>query len=153
MKKKRGKPSARVHSSRRPRIRTVVAGIIERDARLLICQRRADDAFPLKWEFPGGKVRPGESPADALRRELREELGIEPRVVAEIARYRHRYPAGPAFELVFFAVRKFTGKPRNLVFEAVRWVAREALPRYDFLAGDRALVERLARGQGFRSPK
>ena len=53
---------------------TVVAGILERDGRILICQRKADQAHPLKWEFPGGKVEAGEEPEAALQRELNEEL-------------------------------------------------------------------------------
>ena len=56
---------------------TVVAGVLERDGKILICRRRADQPHPLKWEFPGGKLETGESPAAALIRELREELGIE----------------------------------------------------------------------------
>lgn len=126
-------------------MKTVVAGILERDGRLLICQRRAQDTFPLKWEFPGGKVRPGEQPAEALRRELREELGIEAAIGPQIERYRFRYPSGDEFELVFFSVADFAGEPKNCAFQQVRWVSRQELSDYDFLEGDRALIEGLLR--------
>lgn len=128
---------------------SVVAGILERDTRLLICQRRAEDAFPLKWEFPGGKVRAGESAAEALHRELREELSIDATLGLEIERLHYRYPAGEEFELIFFAVMSFAGEPRNRAFQDIRWVSRAELPDYDFLEADRALVTRLGEGKSF----
>src|SRR5258708_12576531 len=75
---------------------TVVAAVIERsDRRLLIGQRRRDDTSPLKWEFPGGKVRDGETPEVALARELREELGVTVVKNVELGRVRHRYAETP----------------------------------------------------------
>ena len=71
---------------------TVVAAVIERDGRILICQRRRGQAHELKWEFPGGKLEPGESPEVALRRELREELAIDAAPETEITRYEYAYP-------------------------------------------------------------
>src|SRR5215468_8749864 len=71
---------------------TVVAGLIQQGGRLLVCQRRRDGAFALKWEFPGGKVEPGETYENGLRRELREELGIEAHIGPEAYRTRHDYP-------------------------------------------------------------
>ena len=68
---------------------TVVAGVLIRDNRILICQRRADQAHALKWEFPGGKLEAGESPEQALVRELREELGIESTPIRELMRYEY----------------------------------------------------------------
>ncbi len=70
---------------------TVVAAVIQHGGRVLICQRRKGDTFGLKWEFPGGKVSPGESPAAALARELEEELGVRARIGPEIGRTRHKY--------------------------------------------------------------
>src|SRR5258707_5932030 len=86
-------------------MRTVVAAVIEReDRRLLIGQRRKDDSSPLKWEFPGGKVREGEAAEAALARELREELGVTLTKSAEIGRVRHQYAASPEeLEIRFFA--------------------------------------------------
>src|SRR5258708_13133825 len=84
---------------------TVVAAVIERsDRRLLIGQRRKNDTSPLKWEFPGGKVRDGESPEVALARELQEELGVTLVKSLEIGRVHHRYPGMPEeLEILFFA--------------------------------------------------
>jgi 8-oxo-dGTP diphosphatase len=115
---------------------TVVAAVIERGGRILICQRRRGQAHELKWEFPGGKVETAESPEDALRRELREELGIEATLDHEITRYEYAYPGRTAILLIFFRVTQFTGDPQNLVFERVEWEPRERLPLYDFLEGD-----------------
>jgi len=122
----------------------VSAGLIVRDGRLLICQRGANDAFPLKWEFPGGKVEEGEEPAAALARELREELGIRATVGAEVARVQHAYPGGPEVDLVFYSVPAFAGEPANRRFAAVTWAPLAALPTYDFLEADRPLVSRMA---------
>jgi 8-oxo-dGTP diphosphatase len=123
---------------------TVAAALIEQNGRLLICRRKADGPHPLKWEFPGGKLEAGESPSAALRRELREELGIEAAIGAEFTRYEFAYPGKKPILLIFFRVPEFRGELRNLVFEEVRWEAPEALPAYDFLEGDVEFVRRLA---------
>jgi len=122
----------------------VVAALIERGGRILICRRRLDQPHPLKWEFPGGKVEPGESPAQALRRELEEELAVRAVIGAEIERYEFCYPGKPPILLIFYAVTEFAGEPRNCVFEEMRWVDRRELPHFDFLEGDIEFVKRLA---------
>jgi 8-oxo-dGTP diphosphatase len=66
-------------------MKRVVAAVIEKDGKLLVCQRTRHQTMPLKWEFPGGKIEEGEQPRDALRRELEEELGIHAQVGEEIA--------------------------------------------------------------------
>jgi 8-oxo-dGTP diphosphatase len=114
----------------------VVAAVIERDGRILIGQRRSTDPHPLKWEFPGGKVEPGEAAEDALMRELREELGLEVVVGGEITRYYYRYPHKPAIELIFYSIAEFDTEPLNLAFERIVWEAPENLGTYDFLDGD-----------------
>ena len=123
---------------------TVVAGIVERDGQALACRRRADGAHPLKWEFPGGKVEPGETPADALRRELEEELGIDAEVGAEVTRYEYCYPGKPPILLIFYRVSSFAGEPRNRVFYEIRWDAAVGLRDYDFLEGDVDFVRTLS---------
>ena len=123
---------------------TVVAAILERDGLLLACRRRADGAHPLKWEFPGGKVEPGERPADALRRELEEELGIMAQIGPEIKRYEYCYPGKQPILLIFFRVTEFTGEPRNRVFEQIQWDTPASLCDYDFLEGDVDFVRTLS---------
>src|SRR5690242_15424305 len=123
---------------------TVVAAVIERDDRVLICRRDPNHSFPLKWEFPGGKVEPGETPEAALARELEEELGIRPEVGAEIARYEYQYPGKNPILLIFYTVRTWSGEPRNLIFAEIRWERRGRLPDYDFLEGDREFVRVMA---------
>jgi 8-oxo-dGTP diphosphatase len=121
----------------------VVAAIIFQDERVLVCQRRADAAFPLKWEFPGGKVEPGERFEEALRREIREELAIEIESPVEIFSHRHRYPSATEVSLKFFRVSRFEGDLRNRVFQQIRWVTVNELPTLDFLEGDLPLIVKL----------
>ena len=117
--------------------------MIKRDGRILICRRRFDQRHPGKWEFPGGKVEPGENSRQGVRRELCEELGIEARIDEEITRYRYRYP-DKQVELVFYRVSEFTGEPDGSQFEEIRWVTPGELPGFDFLEGDVAFVRELA---------
>jgi 8-oxo-dGTP diphosphatase len=121
----------------------VSAGILLRDGLVLACQRPADQSHPGKWEFPGGKREAGETMAECLRRELREELGIEGEVGAELWQSTHTYPGRPPVALVFFRVDRFAGEPRNLVFADIRWVDLAGLAALDFLAADRELIARL----------
>jgi 8-oxo-dGTP diphosphatase len=135
----------------RGRLRYVVAALILRDmpggTEVLICQRKADQAMALKWEFPGGKIEPGESPEEALQRELDEELGIHATIGAPLTRVRHNYRNGSAVDLRFFIVREFTGEIENRIFNAISWSTLQALPSYDFLAADIGLVRDLAEGK------
>jgi 8-oxo-dGTP diphosphatase len=124
----------------------VSAGIILRNGQVLVGQRRRSDRHPLKWEFPGGKVEHGESPQEALVRELREELQIQAKVGSELARYEHEYPGGSRVHLLFFVVREFTGEPAARVFEQICWTDLHLLLKLDFLDGDLDFIRRLARG-------
>jgi 8-oxo-dGTP diphosphatase len=121
---------------------TVVAGVIERDGHVLIAQRKRTGQHPLKWEFPGGKVEPGEAPEAALVRELEEELGIRAQVSDEIARYEYRYAGRTPILLLIYRVAEFSGEPRNLDFEQIVWAPRERLRDYDFLEGDAEFLNR-----------
>jgi 8-oxo-dGTP diphosphatase len=124
----------------------VVAGVIERGGKILIAQRRRGGRHELKWEFPGGKVEPGEEPQAALERELREELAIEATVGEEMAREQVVYPGRTPIELIFYRVAEFQGEPQNLDFEQITWVARRQLESYDFLEGDLPFVKKLVSG-------
>jgi 8-oxo-dGTP diphosphatase len=126
-----------------PRRKQVVAAILVRGSQVLICQRTEQQPFPLQWEFPGGKVEAGEELADALRRELREELGIDATVEQENVTVLHEYAEGLAVELHFFVVRKFAGEIENRIFREVRWEERTALHAESFLEADRGVVQGL----------
>ncbi|HUN89412.1 MAG TPA: (deoxy)nucleoside triphosphate pyrophosphohydrolase [Terriglobales bacterium] len=125
----------------------VVAGILMREDKILICQRTRHQSKPLKWEFPGGKIEAGEQPRDALRRELEEELGIQADVGDEVERLIHTYEDGNMVELRFFAVGSFAGQLENRIFRDIQWVPREKLTEYDFLEADLPLVRELAAGK------
>jgi len=126
----------------------VVAAVIERsgpEGRLiLIGQRKPGGRHALKWEFPGGKVEPGEEPRAALARELREELAIDAVIGPVIEAYDFRYRPETLTRLTFFRVTEYSGEITNLDFSALAWERLEDLPKYDFLAGDVEFVKRLA---------
>ena len=122
----------------------VVAAILEREGRILICRRQPSQSHPLKWEFPGGKVEPGETPAQALARELEEELGIGGAEGTEITRYEYAYPGKSPILLIFLRVTSYTGEPRNLIFHEVRWEPPDRLASFDFVDGDRDFIRSLA---------
>jgi 8-oxo-dGTP diphosphatase len=127
--------------------RAVVAALILRGTEIFICQRKAGSAMELQWEFPGGKIEPGETPEQALARELEEELGIDASIGPYVAELQHRYRNGRSIHLRFFAVREFRGEFENRVFEDMRWVELRDLPSYNFLAADRKFVRELAQGK------
>jgi 8-oxo-dGTP diphosphatase len=127
----------------------VVAAIIVKDASVLICQRKAGQQYAGKWEFPGGKVEPGEELRAALKRELQEELAINATIGPEITRYEYTYPGRAPIQIVFYKVAEFEGEPRNLIFEQIRWETIVNLRTYDFLDGDIDFVNSLVAGRIF----
>ena len=102
-------------------MKQVVAALIMRDGKVLICQRTPHQPMALKWEFPGGKIEPGEQPKAALKRELEEELGINANIGDEVAQIRHhRLADGFRRDLVFAEAFKFAHDLRNRLLDAVR---------------------------------
>jgi 8-oxo-dGTP diphosphatase len=122
----------------------VVAAIIEREGRILICRRTPQQSHALKWEFPGGKVEPGETPEQALERELEEELGIDGARGMEINRYPYLYPGKDPIDLIFFRVTEFQGQPVNRIFHEMRWEPPSKLSAFDFVEGDLAFIRALS---------
>jgi 8-oxo-dGTP diphosphatase len=128
-------------------MKQVVAALIVKDDKILVCQRTRHQSMPLKWEFPGGKIETGEQPRDALRRELDEELGIDATIGEEVMRMRHEYKTGNSVELRFYVVREYAREIENRIFKDVRWATRAELPGFDFLDADVKLVKELAEGK------
>jgi len=121
----------------------VVAGVIRReDGRVLITQRLADDTLGGYWEFPGGKVDPGEDLKAALHRELTEELGVDTKIGAEIRRIVHAYPDRDV-RLFFFDARIVSGELQKLEVADLRWVTLDELMDYQFPEADLPLLEQL----------
>jgi 8-oxo-dGTP diphosphatase len=129
----------------------VVAAILERNGKILIGQRQPWQSHPLKWEFPGGKVEPGETPAQALARELNEELGIGSVTGTEIERYSYAYPGKSPIQLIFFRVESFSGELENRQFHAMRWEPASRLAEFDFVEGDRDFLARMCEAPPNRS--
>ena len=137
-------------------MREVAVGILERDGRILACQRKRDATYGLKWEFPGGKLEAGEMPAGALRRELNEELDIDAVIGREFFRQEWVYPGGDgtdgAFRVHYFLVPSFSGIPVNRAFERILWTEAEKLGELDFLEGNRDAIARYAALVAGRQP-
>jgi 8-oxo-dGTP diphosphatase len=126
----------------RPR-KLVVAALVRREGRVLMSRRRADQAMPLLWEFPGGKVEPGEAPEAALAREVREELGCEVRVGRIHEVVFHAYRQFDLYMLVY-ACELAAGAPRAVEVADVAWVEAARLPELALLPADYPLARALA---------
>jgi len=122
---------------------SVAAGIIIRDGNVFLCRRRADGPYPLKWEFPGGKLEPGETPEECLRRELGEELGSATTIGPLYHRHSHAYPEAGTFDVSYYLVTSVSGPLRNRAFDRCQWVSLDDLPAFDILEGNRDVVAKL----------
>ena len=123
---------------------TVVGGIIYQNKKILICQRKEVGDHPLKWEFPGGKVRDFEENQEALRRELKEELNIEIIEISFFDEYLYEYKElSKKLKLVFYHILQFEGEVQNLVHRQLKWIDISNLSDYDFLEGDHKIINKL----------
>ncbi|MCC7258599.1 MAG: (deoxy)nucleoside triphosphate pyrophosphohydrolase [Gammaproteobacteria bacterium] len=121
----------------------VVAGVLgDGQGRVLVTQRTAGRELAGYWDFPGGKVAAGEAPLAALRRELREELGIELRDAAPLLRYQHGHQ-GRVVLLDVWMVQRYDGEPSGLEGQPLRWEAVDRLLETGLLEADRPIVEAL----------
>lgn len=133
-------------------MKRVAVGVIVKDGFVLACQRRRLARYPLKWEFPGGKIEEDESPEEALMRELHEELSIHAFVDRKLFEQDWMYPNGVtdqkrdgAFRVSYFLIRSYTGELVNNAFEAIRWVSPVELLSMDILEGNREAIQVLVR--------
>ncbi|KAB2661053.1 MAG: 8-oxo-dGTP diphosphatase MutT [Verrucomicrobia bacterium] len=121
----------------------VAAGLVFRDGRLLVAQRLPGSHLAGLWEFPGGKLDPGEDWIAALRRELSEEIGIVVSPGSLFEEVVHAYPE-KTVRLRFYACRWESGEPRALGCAAIDWITRDELGKHRFPEADRRLLERLS---------
>ena len=128
----------------RPAVHVVAAVLRDGEGRVLIARRPPGRELAGRWEFPGGKVDPGESEQAALTRELREELGIEVEAARPFMRVSHAWPDRDV-ELSLWIVERYRGVPRPLDGQGLKWVAPAALATEDILEADRPFVDALAR--------
>ena len=120
----------------------VVAAVVERDGRYLITRRLEGTHLAGLWEFPGGKILPGEKPEDALRRELKEELGVQAAVGELIQTVDWTYPE-KSVRILFFRCT-LAGEPTPIEGQEMRWVAGADLASYSFPDADATLIARLS---------
>ena len=125
----------------------VAAALIWRGDKFMICQRPAHKARGLLWEFVGGKTEPGETPAQALVRECREELAVEVEPGDVFMEVTHAYP-DLTVRLVLFRARILRGEPQKLEHADIRWITPAEIPQYQFCPADQVILERLLRGEG-----
>lgn len=121
----------------------VSAGIVVRDGKIMLCRRRPGGSMGLKWEFPGGKLESGESPQQALERELREELAVETRT-GRIFDVRYESSGDRSLLLLFFRSELLSGEPQPIECSAIDWVRPADLTRYDLAPSDLEVARRLA---------
>ncbi|HYN09237.1 MAG TPA: (deoxy)nucleoside triphosphate pyrophosphohydrolase [Vicinamibacterales bacterium] len=126
----------------------VLAAVIERDGRFLVTRRLAGSHLSGYWEFPGGKCNPGETHEACLARELREELGVEAHIGAELIITEHAYPERTV--RLHFRRCEILGEPRPLLDQEMRWVSREEMRTLPFPEADREVINALTRAKGRR---
>ena len=124
--------------------KVVVGGLIYQNEKILICQRKEEGDHPLKWEFPGGKLKDSENNKEALKRELKEELSIEVNEMIFFDEYLYEYKKlSKNLKLVFFQIFQFEGEIQNKVHQQLKWIDISKLGDYDFLEGDLKIINKL----------
>lgn len=123
----------------------VVAALVWDNDKFMICQRPADKARALLWEFVGGKVEPGETREDALIRECREELAITVSVESVFMDVVHEYP-DITVHLTLFHAAIAEGVPQMLEHNDIRWITPGEIPQYEFCPADEEILRKIAEG-------
>ena len=121
----------------------VVVGVIIKNDEILLCRRKKSARYPLKWEFPGGKVEDSEPLEESLKRELREELEIDAEVGALFHHQQWVYPDSGKYEVAYYFIPRYSGEMINHAFESFRWVALDDVQQYDVLEGNREVIDKL----------
>lgn len=128
------------------KVTEVVAALIWREGKFMICQRPAHKARGLLWEFVGGKVDPGESKQQALIRECREELAVEVSVGDVFMEVLHEYP-DLLVRLTLFHSAIVAGTPQMLEHNDIQWITVEQIPEFDFCPADVDILKKLMEGK------
>lgn len=116
-------------------MKQVTAAVIEKDGKILIAQRKKGDTLGGKWEFPGGKLEPGETPEQCLRRELMEEFGVDTKIGKFICSSKFEYKHLP-IELLVYRAAHVAGEFKLNDHDRIEWVAPSDLKKYDFSSAD-----------------
>ncbi len=124
----------------------VVAGIIINQNKILIGKRKDKDIGGGKWEFPGGKIKVGETNSEALERELYEELGISVKIGKELMKYEHLFKT-TIYNIAFMEITDYEGEIYNNAHSEIKWVKFSNLPEYDFISGDDRFIQSLIKSK------
>ena len=126
-------------------MRQVTGAFLEKDGKILIARRKTGDKLAGKWEFPGGKIEPGETPEACLKRELMEEFGVETRIGEFICSSKFEYKH-MTIELLVYRAYHVAGEFRLTDHDQLAWVTKTELKNYDFSSADIPVVEHILRG-------
>ena len=121
----------------------VVGGIIVNKNKILVAQRSIQKEHPLKWEFPGGKIKVNENPIDALKREIKEELSVDVKKYKLLLDYEYDYQDIKKIHLYFYKIDEYIGKVRNIEHNQLLWIQYNDLEKLDFLDGDRMIIDHI----------